>query len=468
MDLPHLKLAPTGNAKYRRRVTSPQMRVMLGRSAVEWSLKTRDPLKILEAWKVEHARFEAMQAKADGTSTDQVEWSILHSAAVAHGLARPDTSKIGPIDHQADSGRFNAFTTAALAEAEKLTPQSLNAPFENNPPRTAFGLLAKAQLFGVERPPILLSAVVQAYLKDNEGRSSYHDMSKQVKLVVDGLELSMGRTDPLLKSIDREAAYAFRDSLTARGNAQGTVQRRITTIKAILNYGENRFDILDWRNPFNKIKLAKDDGAAGEIKRDPLTLEDIRKVCACHSGMNDDARDIWQLMMFTGIGPNEARGLQWDELHLQDATPHFEIKPNGRRRLKVGERLRRVPLVGTSLTMMQRRHDRALNGSSDVFPRYAHHRNANSLSATLIKPMKAAKVWVKIRKVPYSLRHSVKDWLRRTAPTNIQSLIMGHGHGEGQVAGGYGGDDLLDMQAKYLGAALEASGVIDYPTIAVR
>ena len=44
MDLPHLKLADKGNAKYRRRVTSPQMRTMLGKSAVEWSLKTRDPL----------------------------------------------------------------------------------------------------------------------------------------------------------------------------------------------------------------------------------------------------------------------------------------------------------------------------------------------------------------------------------------------------------------------------------------
>jgi integrase len=115
--------------------------------------------------------------------------------------------------------------------------------------------------------------------------------------------------------------------------------------------------------------------------------------------------------------------------------------------------------------MMQRRHDSTPKGSSDVFPRYAHHPNANSLSATLIKPMKAAKVWTKIRKVPYSLRHSVKDWLRRTAPTNIQLLILGHGHGEGRAAGGYGGDDLLDMQAQYLVTALTTSGVIEYPAI---
>jgi integrase len=468
MDLPHLKLAKTGNAKYRRRITSPEMRVMLGRSAVEWSLKTRDPVKIVDAWKVAHAKFEALQVKAEGTQIDQIEWSIAHTAAVAHGLAGPETSKIGPIDSEMEGGRFNAFTNAALAEAAKLTPQSLNAPLANNPPTTAFDQLLKAQLFGVQRPPILLSVIVEAYLKDRERRSSYADLAKQVKLVVDGLQEVMGRVDPPIQTINRETAYAFRDRLTAKGNAQGTVRRRITTIKAILNHGEKRFDLPDWRNPFNGLEMAQDDDAAGETKRDPLTLGDICKVRDHHGSLNEDARDIWHLMMFTGMGPNEARGLQWDEVHLVDATPHFEIKPNGRRRLKVGERRRRVPLVGTALTMMQRRRESALAGASDVFPRYASQRSANTLSATLVKSMKAAGVWVKIRKVPYSLRHSVKDWLRRTAPTNMQLLIMGHGHGEGRAAGGYGGDDLLDMQGQHLEAALKAGGVISYPVVVER
>jgi hypothetical protein len=81
MDLLHLKLEKTGNAKYRRRVTSPQMRALLGKSAVEWSLKTRDPLKIVEAWKEADARFEAMLAKAEGRETSQVEWESLVTLA---------------------------------------------------------------------------------------------------------------------------------------------------------------------------------------------------------------------------------------------------------------------------------------------------------------------------------------------------------------------------------------------------
>jgi hypothetical protein len=50
----------------------------------------------------------------------------------------------------------------------------------------------------------------------------------------------------------------------------------------------------------------------------------------------------------------------------------------------------------------------------------------------------------------------------------MQLLIMGHGHGEGRAAGGYGGDDLLDMQGQHLEAALKAGGVISYPVVVER
>ena len=45
---------------------------------------------------------------------------------------------------------------------------------------------------------------------------------------------------------------------------------------------------------------------------------------------------------------------------------------------------------------------------------------------------------------------------------------MGHGHGEGRAAGGYGSDDLLEIQAEHMVSALELGGVIDYPELAVR
>lgn len=465
MDLPHLKVGKTGNAKYRRRVTSPAMQTMLGRMAVEWSLKTRDPVQIVDAWKKAHGRFEALEAQAEGKTTTQAEWELLLRAAVAHDLAKPDAARIGPVDAETEQGRFQAFTDAILAEAAELTPQQRNSKFANNPATNAALQMVKAQLRGVERPPVKLSEAVRSYLKEREARTSYGDLEKQVGLVVSGLGSSMGQVDPALSSIDREAAHTYRESLLAKGNSIGTVRRRITTIKAVLNAADKRFDLSDWRNPFNAMGLPEDDGMAGEDKRHSLTLEDIRKIRDHQSGMNSDARDIWHLMMFTGLGPNEARGLQWDEVSLDGDTPHFEVRANQRRRLKGKQRRRRVPLVGTALQMMRQRRTEATTAQGDVFPRYAAHRNANTLSAALVKPMKAAGVWQKIVKVPYSLRHTMKDALRRSCPQNIQLLLLGHGHAEGRAASQYGEDDLLDRQAEYLTKSLTVGGWINYPEL---
>ncbi len=115
--------------------------------------------------------------------------------------------------------------------------------------------------------------------------------------------------------------------------------------------------------------------------------------------------------------------------------------------------------------MMQERRAQATSGDPDVFPRYAAQRNTNSLSAVLVKSMKVAGVWEKTVKVPYSLRHTLKDLLRRTSPRNMQLLLLGHGHREGRAADGYGEDDLLDMQARRLEKALELGGVIEFPNL---
>lgn len=465
MDLPHLKLGKSGNAKYRRRVTSPAMRAMLGKSAVEWSLRTRDPLKIVKAWEEAHARFEALEAKAGSKTTAQAAWDVTLEAAVAYGLATADAARIGPVDAEREQGRFKAFTDAIITEAGKLSPQQRNAKFGTEPPVNAALQLVKAKMRGVERPPVRLSEAVRVYLRDREARSTYPDLEKQVGLVVSGIEGVMGEADPVLTTIDRDTAYAYRDSLLAKGNSLGTVQRRITSIKAVLNAAGKRFDLRDWRNPFNAMGALEDDAEAGEEKRLSLTLTDLRLIRDCQTGMNEDARDIWHLMMFTGLGPNEARGLQWGEVFLDDQTPHIQVKANHRRRLKKKQRRRRVPLVGSVLAMMRRKRRSASDAQSDVFPRYGGHRNANTLSASLVKPMKAAGVWRRIVKVPYSLRHTLKDALRRTCPQPMQLLLLGHGHSEGQAASQYGMDDLLDQQAHYLTEAITQGGWINYPEL---
>jgi integrase len=465
LELKHLKWPKGGgNAKYRRRVPN-ELQVIFGVAAVEWSLGTKDPMQVFKPYSEAHERFEAKAKRYEGVSKNQMDWDITHRAAVEHGLARPDATRIGPINPETAGGMFNAFTDAIRAEAKKLTHNQMNVPYANSPPDTPFELLTKGQLFGIERPPVRLHAVAKSYLKNREQRSSYRNLEKNAWLTIKGLEDSMGRTDPSLSDIQREQAYAYSESLLERGNKISTIERRITTIKAILNHGDKRFPIADWRNPFNGLELPQDDGTAGSAKRLSLTLDDIRQAAPIMQELNSDARDVWHLMMFTGAGPNEIRGLLWDEVVLDHETPHFKIKGNAKRRLKTGERVRSVPLVGSALVAVRTRRREVPEGATTVFPRYSDKPDSNTLSAVLIKAMKRAGVWEKELKVPYSLRHSIKDWLRRVAPTNINLLLMGHGHGEGRVAGGYGGDDLLDEQAKYLTKALQHGGVLSYPVL---
>ena len=129
------------------------MQAALGVKAVEWSLGTKDPAQIYAAYSKAHAKFEAMEAKAEGATVDQVEWDMAHDAAVRHGLAEPGDQRIGPVDPMGEGNRFDAFTAAALAEAETIPPTRLHVPLASNPPKTTFQLLAEAQLRGLERPP---------------------------------------------------------------------------------------------------------------------------------------------------------------------------------------------------------------------------------------------------------------------------------------------------------------------------
>lgn len=246
-----------------------------------------------------------------------------------------------------------------------------------------------------------------------------------------------------------------------KGNAISTIERRFNTLNAVLNHGKKRFAMKKWDNPFEDVVLPEDDGSGGEAKRQSLSKEEIEAVLKKLQTSNQDLRDVWLLMMFCGVGPNEARGVLKREVNLDGDVAYFEVKANKKRRLKTGERPRRIPLVGAAREMMRKRLEATCGPDDAIFPRYVDHKTSNSLSAALTKPMKSAGVWVKLVKVPYSLRHTLKDNLRKVAPKSVQLLIFGHGHGEGGSADDYGEDDLLEMQAEYLEKALKRGGLFD-------
>ncbi|WP_278921141.1 DUF6538 domain-containing protein [Pseudophaeobacter profundi] len=212
LDLPHLKPATaTANAKYRRRVPE-DLRGVFGKNAVEWSLGTKDPAEIYEAWKIAHAKYEAMAGRRSKVSTEQIRWEIAQKAAIEHGLATPRDKRIGPVDLELEQGKYQDFTDAVRKEAEKLSSQQLGAKFANNPAPSSFDVLLEAQLKGIERPPVTLRDAADSYLKDREARATYRDISKQVGLVLNGIEEAIGLENPSLEALSFDHAYAYRVS----------------------------------------------------------------------------------------------------------------------------------------------------------------------------------------------------------------------------------------------------------------
>mgnify|MGYP000389177755 FL=1 len=177
---------------------------------------------------------------------------------------------------------------------------------------------------------------------------------------------------------------------------------------------------------------------------------------------NADIADLWTMMMFTGARPRELLGLEWQDVDLDHDVPHVIIRPNGIRGVKTDTSVRKVPLVGKALEVSRSRAKQAAkqaHGAVPVFPRYASTSGYNTASNLMTKAMKQAGVWERITKVPYSLRHSHKDWMRRVAPEYWVNLI--HGHAQGGIAANYGGDDMLDQLARYAEQACRTAGVWD-------
>jgi integrase len=269
--------------------------------------------------------------------------------------------------------------------------------------------------------------------------------------------------DPLVEAINIDVAYAFRDAMRARGSARGTIKRRINTIRALLNFAKQRFQLSAYVNPFSGLDVPKT--ASDRRAKDgrlPLTVEEIKRCNPFVMAKNADIADLWVMMMFTGARPRELLGLEWQDVDLDHDVPHVIIRPNAIRGIKTDSSVRKVPLVGKALEVVHSRANQATiqaYGTVPVFPRYASTSGYNTASNLMTKAMKQAGVWERITKVPYSLRHSHKDWMRRVAPEYWVNLI--HGHAQGGIAGNYGGDDMLDQLALYVEKACRTADVWD-------
>lgn len=234
---------------------------------------------------------------------------------------------------------------------------------------------------------------------------------------------------PLL-AYTKSDATAFRDALYARKLSTSSVERVMTTAKAIVGFVLSEEGITA-ANPFVGVYLNRHEKAED---RKPIPLSDIRAVQARCREIDDDIRWLVALISDTGMRLAEAAGLEVTDITLNDPVPHVLVRPHPWRSLKTAASERSVPLVGEALWAARRIV--ANNRSGLAFPRYnrSDHTNANSASAALNKWLSD---YVPAGCVVHSFRHSLRDRLRAVeCPSDVVDQIGGWTTaGDGQ---GYG------------------------------
>ena len=218
-------------------------------------------------------------------------------------------------------------------------------------------------------------------------------------------------------------AGSFRDHLLDKELAGASVKRVFSSIKAIYNLAASEYG-LDGKNPFSKVYFPETNDTKARRPATEAELSQIQSEC---TSLNDEIRWLIALVSDTGMRLSEAAGLYWDDVKLDDGTPHVIIQPNAHRRLKTASSKRTIPVVGFSLWALKEAKTHATGPY--VYPKYMKGTTcaANSASAATNKWIKSL---VNSDISMHSLRHSMRDRLRSAqCPTEVIDQIGGWSSG---------------------------------------
>ena len=239
--------------------------------------------------------------------------------------------------------------------------------------------------------------------------------------------------DRPISSYSSNEAAQFRDWCIGQGMGIKTVKRVFASVRAIINLAISE-EGFDCSNAFVKTYFPDDDNAQS---RQPISMQDIKKVQSLCKDIDDDMRWLIALISDTGMRLGEAAGLLKEDIKLDDRIPHIDLKPHPWRTLKTKGSQRLIPLTKEALWASQRLLE-ANNDSIFAFPRYCDERSckANSASGGLNKWLHQ---YVPENCVIHSFRHSLRDRLRAVeCPSDIVDAIggwktsgVGHGYGNG-------------------------------------
>ena len=183
--------------------------------------------------------------------------------------------------------------------------------------------------------------------------------------------------DRPISSYSSNEAAQFRDWCIGQGMGIKTVKRVFSSIRAIVNLAIAE-EGLDCSNAFAKNYFPDDDNAQS---RQPISIQDIRKVQSLCRQTDDEMRWLIALISDTGMRLGEAAGLSKDDIKLDDRIPHIDLKPHPWRSLKTKGSQRLIPLTNEGLWASKRLLE-ANDDSIFAFPRYCDETGCKANSAS--------------------------------------------------------------------------------------
>ena len=212
-----------------------------------------------------------------------------------------------------------------------------------------------------------------------------------------------------------------------------TVKLVFASVRAIINLAISE-EGFDCSNAFAKTYFPDDDRSDS---RQPISMEDIRRVQSLCRDNDDEMRWLIALISDTGMRLGEAAGLLKEDIKVNEPAPYIDLKPHPWRGLKTKVSQRLIPLTKEALWASKRLIE-SNNDSIFAFPRYCSETGckANSASGGLNKWLHQ---YVPENCVIHSFRHSLRDRLRAVeCPSDIVDAIggwktngVGHGYGNG-------------------------------------
>lgn len=170
-------------------------------------------------------------------------------------------------------------------------------------------------------------------------------------------------------------------------------------------------------NPFAKLRLeGRDERSVPPFTRDWIA----NKILApgAFSRLNDEARDVFLMMINTGLRPSEITDAPPEDFETSNNIPFFRVAAHGRE-LKVAHTSREIPLLGVSLEAARR------IGHRGGIYRYRH--KAGAWSAAVNKYLSNNHLKESPLHVAYSLRHYVENaLLAAEVDDRVRADILGH------------------------------------------